>query len=154
MAELDKPDLQSRHLGYHSDRLHGEHPREDAFAFAWQTENAKEPGPLEQLFPKPISPQTAKSAATVIQWLGTPTGMAFLRGVVRNSPDVAEGLSPSLKAAKIALEAREQALNDPKRKRPLSGGEVPGSGSGWLWGLGILVLLMIEAAAIYVIFFR
>lgn len=75
------------HRGLHRHRF-ADNPEEKRFADAWEGMPAS--GNLPWLLtegdqgpsgPEPISPRDAAVAATVVQWLGSPVGLSFLRGL-------------------------------------------------------------------------
>lgn len=98
--------VKAKHLGLHDYRFL-DNKLEKAFALAWQHEN--EVGdtlayllrPLEEIpiyyTTRPPDPaaDAAKVAATVIQWLGSPVGQAFLAQVIAS--DDAAGLRERIK---------------------------------------------------------
>ena len=72
-----------RHTGRAAYRIK-QNPLEDRFATAWRQE--QENGLLEYLMGDgysrgPVTEQDELVAATVIQWLGSPVGQAFLLGL-------------------------------------------------------------------------
>jgi hypothetical protein len=84
--------------GLHSERLEPDagNPREVAFAKRWAIDNAPvlihyTSRPLD-LIPDHTERDEAV-AATVIQWLGSNVGMAFLQAVIESSPEVRDWLS-------------------------------------------------------------
>ena len=80
--------------GFSAHRLSkaADNPREVAFAEQWDKENNDESwhwAVIEHLIPD-VTERDRKVAATVIQWLGSPVGMAFLGDVLKRSPKLRE----------------------------------------------------------------
>jgi hypothetical protein len=75
------------HHGLHTYRFK-DNPEEKAFALAWQKEQVRPLAtPLLVMLlgngcePAVVSDRDHEVAATVIQWLGSPVGQAFLQGL-------------------------------------------------------------------------
>lgn len=72
--------------GFRTHRF-ADNPEEQRFAEAWETSNAQGRTLTyllcigDQRFPIPASEHDEMVAATVIQWLGSPVGQGFLRGL-------------------------------------------------------------------------
>lgn len=69
-------------------------PKERVFANAWQEQNKWKYSMLEQLLsadssktPAQVSLRDEMIAVTVIQWLGSPVGLCFLRDVLAEIED-------------------------------------------------------------------
>ena len=70
-----------RHIGIHEHRL-ADNPLEAKFAKRWR-ENC-ERGQLEQILSvTTVSDRDETVAATVIQWLGSPVGLSFVKAVLK-----------------------------------------------------------------------
>lgn len=73
-----------KHQGWSTHRFK-DNPAEKAFATAWDTYNVQG-HTLEYLLGngvqrEPATPREIEVAATVVQWLGSPVGLCFLRDV-------------------------------------------------------------------------
>lgn len=94
-----------KHQGLSIHRLNS-NPAEKAFAEEWEEANkVSTPGrpystldhlmdPNHQRDPAPSTPQEITSAATVVQWLGSPVGQGFLSRVIEKSPELRSYLKP------------------------------------------------------------
>lgn len=84
-----------KNTGLHAYR-YKDNPVEEMFAQAWQDEiDSNGGGTLSWLLGPgnrraDVSPEQAKVACTVVQWLGSPVGMNFLRGVKDHAKKTAE----------------------------------------------------------------
>ena len=85
--------LQLRHVGYDEHRLKVDFPSngEMVLATEWaqQNDEMRTNGILKMLIPSPTQ-RDAKVAATIIQWLGTNVGGAFLNRVFRKDSGMAD----------------------------------------------------------------
>lgn len=83
-----------KYTGLHADRLHKDagNPREVAFARQWVKDNEGRRkgfhGRVAGTLIPDCTERDAAVAATVIQWLGSNVGMAFLQSVIKSSPEV------------------------------------------------------------------
>lgn len=86
-----------KHEGFNSNRLSkaADNPREVAFAKAWRNNNGKGPShskhTIDYLIPE-CTVRDEQVAATIIQWLGSNVGMAFLREVVLSNKNIRDFL--------------------------------------------------------------
>jgi hypothetical protein len=87
-----------KHEGLHRRRFAG-NPVEKLFAAEWEKQNklhhtlAYLLHGQERLRHGDLDPREAEIAATVIQWLGSPVGMCFLRDVVQQSEVLKQNLA-------------------------------------------------------------
>jgi len=79
--------MTDRRLNWWKEYRFDQNPKEERFFKAWQKEN-DHGSILEYLMStdewgrrQPVSERDEKVAATVIQWLGSPVGQSFLRGI-------------------------------------------------------------------------
>lgn len=85
-----------KHIGFHSHRLNSDNPREVAFSETWKKENEERRyinrghGILQDLFiddngvfHHTMIPRDKMIAATVVQWLGSNCGMAFIETALK-----------------------------------------------------------------------
>lgn len=79
-----------RHVGLAKHRLKEDNPREVAFTKVWKRENKNSYRLLTLI--KDASQRDADVAATIIQWLGSNVGIAFLNSVIKASPEVRRDL--------------------------------------------------------------
>ena len=81
-----------RYPGLSRERLSAasDNPREQAFARHWTEENDRplRPTALVDILLPEATDRDRAVAATIIQWLGTNVGMAFLEDVIRKCPQV------------------------------------------------------------------
>lgn len=82
-----------KHEGVSTYRLHPDanNPREVALAKAWKEQNERG-HTLQWLIGDNHSQRDATVAATIIQWLGSNVGAAFLRDVIKDCPELKEAL--------------------------------------------------------------
>lgn len=78
------------HTGLAAYRLHpdADNPREVAFAEQWKLEN-RTGRTLDHIIPH-YNDRDEMIAATVIQWLGSNVGIAFLQDVIKREPKVGD----------------------------------------------------------------
>lgn len=83
--------MNKRHVGLYTHRLSSRagNPIEIAFAEAWRrinNQNLNTDAYLEYLIPN-YTPREEQVVATIIQWLGSPVGMNFIRDVFKSLPE-------------------------------------------------------------------
>jgi len=112
------------HVGYDKHRLDVNYPEngERALAEAWVKQNADRgsSGFLGLLVPAPDQ-RDAKVAATIIQWLGTNIGSAFLASVMRQSPEFANYFTTAIGFSKDAQQREHNELIKSQFKALLQG---------------------------------
>jgi len=79
-----------KHDGYKTHRLTEDNPREVAFSDMWKVLN-KQGNILDWLIPN-ATPRDAEVSATIVQWLGSNVGVAFLKDVISKSPELKRDL--------------------------------------------------------------
>lgn len=84
--------------GLHPHRFES-NPMEQAFAEVWNERNKDDallkylllPPDQDQRFPAAVSGESRLTAATIIQWLGSPVGQTFLRDVQQKHVEIQQG---------------------------------------------------------------
>jgi hypothetical protein len=79
-----------KYKGFYHYRLKFDNPCEVAFAKAWdrQSESGHPEGIFIDFLIKDSTPRDKQVMATVIQWLGSNVGQAFLEDVIRHNPEL------------------------------------------------------------------
>lgn len=93
---LKSKTLGKRYIGFHNNRLNSDNPREKAFSKLWKQENTnctwknRGHGILQDLFidddkswHHTMSSNDKMIASTVIQWLGSNCGLAFIEQALK-----------------------------------------------------------------------
>lgn len=106
------------HVGLHSGRLlpNRNNTRERVFADQWRLENSQY-DTLRKLLPG-YSQRDATVAATIVQWLGSNCGLAFLTNTMERSTELRGWLKrycsvrEQMKSEELAADTLEQVIRD------------------------------------------